>query len=90
MVWDSAQGRLIGQWPEPASFTGLRPAQAPLTRTDDTHVATYRPDGSIAVWDVGPESWVRRECGLAGELDEPSRRGYLGALADDVDARCPR
>jgi hypothetical protein len=90
MLWHTAQGRLIGEWIEPASFAGLGPADAPLARIDDDRVATFRPNGSVAVWDVGPELWLRRLCDLAGPLDEVSRQSQLGVLTDDVGDPCAR
>ena len=59
-LWDVASGTRIG----PRLTAGRRTAMVDLS-TDGRRLLMTLANGEAAVWDVDPESWARRACGLA-------------------------
>jgi WD40 repeat protein len=61
-LWDVASGRPIGT-PLPGVPGG--PARAAFV-AGGTGLVTIGRDGRGSLWDLRPESWVRRACAVAG------------------------
>jgi WD40 repeat protein len=80
LVWNAAAGQLIGQWPEPMAAQYLGQQDTQLVDIGDGRVATVRPDGTVALWSVGPSAWVRELCALAGEPSDAEKATYLGSV----------
>jgi WD40 repeat protein len=74
-LWDVATGRQLGQ-----PLVGHHDVAWALTFSPDgKKLASSSRDGTIIVWDLGLESWIRRACDIANRnLTEAEWQLYLG------------
>lgn len=45
---------------------------------DKDTLLTHRYDGSVGMWRIGVDDWLRDLCALGGELTGAERQRYLG------------
>ncbi|WP_345382015.1 WD40 repeat domain-containing protein [Pseudonocardia yuanmonensis] len=82
LVWDTREGRLLGEWRDPENAATPNDVEAGLVRIGDDRVAAQRADGLTRVWNVAPNLWAARLCTLVGDLPPQERAGYLGEVDD--------
>jgi WD40 repeat protein len=74
-LWDVATGRQLGQ-----SFVGHQDvAWAIAFSPDGNKLASSSRDGTIILWDLNRDSWMKRACDIANRnLSEVEWQQYLG------------
>ncbi|MCO1658991.1 toll/interleukin-1 receptor domain-containing protein [Pseudonocardia humida] len=80
LVWDAGAGSLIGEWADPLPMSEIGQQGTQIVAVGPDRVASLRADGSIALWRIDRAAWAAQLCGLVGDLPEPERIRFLGAV----------
>lgn len=74
---DPDTGALLGEWDDPLGSPAQSHGYLTMELVGEDTLLTHRENGSVGIWRIGVEDWLRDLCALGGELTGAERQRYL-------------
>ncbi|HEU0089332.1 MAG TPA: WD40 repeat domain-containing protein [Pseudonocardiaceae bacterium] len=77
---DRGTGSLLGEWEDPFGEPDQHSGFLTMELAGGDTLLTNREDGTIGMWKLGTDDWLRELCALGGEMTGDERQRYLLGL----------